>query len=233
MDGSGFAFDGSRHDSGEKIFLGHTIRAKGIAEGEEALDILARSPATARHIAFRLAQYFIADSPPVSLVDLLSKRFLETDGNIRSVMETVVHRPEFWDEKYYAKKFKTPYEFVVSAIRATGSEVRNARPLLDMMQQLGMPLYGCQTPDGYKNTQEAWLNPNAMTQRISFATLLAGGNLRVSQPLEGGSEMRDRALPAKRKEAGLMKAADPSKLLSTLGDRFSAKDQRGLGCRSV
>ena len=227
-DGNGFSFDANRHDSGDKGFLGRPIRGSGIAEGEEALDILARSPATARHIAFLLAQYFVADAPPRPLVDRLANRFLETDGDIRSVLDALFHSPEFWDEKAYGQKFKTPYEFVISAVRAAAIEVKNPRPLIGMMQQLGMPLYGCQTPDGYKNTQEAWLNPSAMTQRVSFATALAGGNLRVNQtPPDGMSEMTDRAgIPGNRPAA--MNPPDPSKLRSTLGDRLSIKTNEAL-----
>jgi hypothetical protein len=77
-------------------------------------------------------------------------------------------------------KFKTPYQFVVSAVRASGAPLVNVGPLVNTMSQLGMPLYGCQTPDGYKNTQQAWLNPDALTRRIAFATALAQGRLPLA-----------------------------------------------------
>jgi len=82
-------FEGARHDFSPKVFLGHPLRSSGKAEGEEALDILAKSPATARHIGFKLAQYFVADEPPAALVERLGDRFLATNGNIREVLTTL------------------------------------------------------------------------------------------------------------------------------------------------
>ena len=178
-------FEGARHDYRPKVFLGHPLRSRGKAEGEEALDILARSPATARHIAFKLAQYFVADEPPPPLVERLAARFLETDGNIREVLRTLFASSEFWNSR--SEKYKTPYQFVISAVRAAAVPIGNIRPLLGAMDQLGMPLYGCLTPDGYKNTEDAWLGPDATTQRIGFATALARGTIKLTgaaQPVD-------------------------------------------------
>ena len=130
--------------------------------------MLARSPATANHLSYKLAQYFVADDPPLALVKQMTARYLETDGNIRDVLEAMLRSDEFWDRGYYGNKFKTPYEYAISAARATGAEVLNVNPLAGTMAALGMPLYGCQTPDGYKNTRDAWLNPDAMMLRLSF-----------------------------------------------------------------
>jgi hypothetical protein len=171
-------FEGARHDFGPKVFLGHPLQSKGKAEGEEALDILSRSPATARHIAFELAQYFVADEPPTPLVERLGARFLATDGNIREVLSALFASREFWES--YRQKYKTPYHFVISAVRAAGAPVDNTRPLLGVMSQLGMPLFGCVTPDGYKNTEDAWLSPDATARRINFAAALARDNLLMS-----------------------------------------------------
>ena len=176
-------FEGARHDFGPKVFLGHVLRSKGKAEGEEALDILAKSPATARHIAFELAQYFVVDVPPTPLVEQLAARFLATDGNIREVLSTLFVSREFWQS--YSQKYKTPYHFVVSAVRAASAPVDNTRPLLGAMTQLGMPLFGCLTPDGYKNTEGAWLSPDATARRINFATALALGNLPIGSLVTG------------------------------------------------
>ncbi len=171
-------FEGARHDFGSKVFLGHPLRSRGKAEGEEALDILAKSPATARHIAFELAQYFVADDPPSALVERLADRFQATDGNIREVLRVLFDSREFWES--YGLKYKTPYQFVLSLVRAGGVPVGNTRPLLAAMSQLGMPLFGCLTPDGYKNTEDAWLSPDATTRRIGIATAFARGNLAVT-----------------------------------------------------
>ena len=177
-------FDGARHDFGPKVFLGRPLRARGKAEGEEALDILARSPATARHISHELAQYFVADDPPDGLVERLAVRFSQTDGDIREVLRVLFASPEF--RRSVARKYKTPYQYVVAAVRASGLPVRNVRPLLGALDGLGMPLYYCPTPDGYGNTEAAWLSPDATTRRIAFAAALARGGLPLSGSSPGG-----------------------------------------------
>ncbi len=176
-------FEGARHDYGPKVFLGHRLVARGKGEGEEALDLLAANPATAHHISYELAQYFVADAPPPELVDRLTARFLATGGAIGEVLKTLFASAEFWNSA--GQKYKTPYEYVISAVRATGVPVNNVRPLLNWMSRLGMPLYGCQTPDGYKNTEEAWLSPDATLQRISFAVAVGLGSLPISADTDG------------------------------------------------
>jgi uncharacterized protein (DUF1800 family) len=241
IDPSGFYFDESRHDFSEKTFLGHRIEGGGIDEGEHALDILARSPATAKHLSFKLAQYFVADDPPKVLVERMANRYLATDGETRAVLETMFTSAEFWDPRNYGAKFKTPYEYVVSCARATGVPIRNYRPLYGTMQMLGMPLYACQTPNGYANTQDMWLNPDAMMMRLSFATALGSGNLPLENPPfeedadggSGGGEMRPEP-PAVPRGAGKvninfdpgkhgpkMTPPDPAQLAATLGEYFS------------
>jgi uncharacterized protein (DUF1800 family) len=175
-------FVGARHDYSPKVFLGVPLADRGKAEGEEALAMLAQSPATARHIAFELAQYFVADAPPPALVDRLAARYAETGGDIREMLKTLFADPEYWASA--GEKYKTPYEFVISAVRAAGMPLLNPRPLLAAMNRLGMPLYGCQTPDGYRNTEAAWLSPDASLRRIDFAVALAGGGLPLSRPAD-------------------------------------------------
>jgi hypothetical protein len=102
------------------------------------------------------------------------------------VLKTLFSSSEFMDSSAAGAKFKTPYQFVVSAARAVDAPLTNVMPLVNTMSQLGMPLYGCQTPDGYKNTQDAWLNPDALTRRIAFATALAQGRLPLgTRPVLG------------------------------------------------
>ncbi len=173
-----FFFDGKAHDPGEKMFLGIRIADKGEAEGEEALDMLARHPSTAKHIGFQLAQYFVDDAPDPALVDRLARRFSETDGDLRAVMQTLFVSPEFWNPAHIGQKFKTPYEYVVSAMRAVGPSggapaALDYRHASQALSQMGMPLYGCVTPDGYKNTESAWLSAEAVTARLAFADSLA------------------------------------------------------------
>jgi uncharacterized protein (DUF1800 family) len=226
---NGFYFDARRHDTGTKIFLGHTIRSAGMAEGEQAMDILARSPATARHLAFELAQYFVADQPDPALVDALTQRYMETDGDIREVLRTLFKSPQFWAPSDFFQKFKTPYEYVVSAVRAAGLTVTDVRPLEGQLNQLGMPLYGYQTPDGYKNTRDAWLSADAMNRRLNFATALGAGRSRIGEPAGADATRLDPGQNAPPL-LGLAMAADivpqpldANRLMATLGHQFSAK----------
>jgi len=171
-DNETFYFDSRRHDARIKQWLGRTVTAAGQAEGEMALDVLAAHPATARHIAYKLAQYFVQDQPPPALVARLAQRFGDSDGDIRAVLQALFASDEFMAPTARAAKFKTPYQYVVSALRATGAPPDSAKAALAALNRLGMPLYGCQTPDGYKSTWQAWLNPDALALRIGYAVQL-------------------------------------------------------------
>ena len=210
LPGVAAVFEGAYHDYRPKVFLGRKLQAPGKQEGEEALDILASSPQTAHHIAFELAQYFVADAPPPGLVDRLAARFLATAGDIRRVLRTLFDSPEFWAGA--GQKYKTPYEFVISAVRAAGAPVNNPRPLLAWIARLGMPLYGCETPDGYKNTAEAWLSPDATMQRIAFAAAFARGAVPVAMDRDGGLAALAAYRPA---------AADPKRLEAIFGSTLT------------
>jgi uncharacterized protein (DUF1800 family) len=175
-----FRFEERRHDHATKQWLGHTVGDRGMREGEMALDVLAMHPSTAHHLSYKLAQYFVQDEPPPALVDRMARSYLASNGEIRAVLRTLFASEEFMAPAAVGSKFKTPYQYVVSAARASGAQLANVEPLAGAMRQLGMPLYGCQTPDGYKNTQQAWLNPDALTRRITFATALAAGRLPQS-----------------------------------------------------
>ncbi|WP_310481901.1 DUF1800 domain-containing protein [Chamaesiphon sp. VAR_48_metabat_403] len=222
-DGYSFQFNTDRHDFSNKLFLKQSITGSGVAEGDRALDILSKHPSTARQISFKLAQYFVADNPPKSLIDKLSKRFIATDGDIKLVLATLFDSPEFWNSKYYGKKFKTPYQYAISSIRSTGMEVNNVKPLNDFLKQLGMSIYGCPTPNGYKNTQEAWLNPDSMTRRINYATNLANGKLPISASITTAAN----TIPATQ-----MVKIDPVALANTLGNNFSTRTQKAISSSS-
>ncbi len=226
-DGYSFYFNQNRHESSDKIFLKQNIVGRGIEEGEQALDILAKHPSTARQIGFKLAQYFVADNPPKSLVNKLSKRFTATNGDIKLVLGTLFSSPEFWDVKYYGVKFKTPYQYAISSIRSTGTELTNPKVLNDFLKQQGMPLYGCPTPNGYKNTQEAWLNPDSLTRRINYATNLAKGKLPISA---SATTVPNSPLPIQADLSRLMpiSVVDPVKLAATLGNNFSVQTQQSI-----
>lgn len=203
-----FYFDEKRHDYSDKVFLGVSIKGSGIAEVEQALDILAKHPATANHIGYKLAQYFVADEPPQSLITKLSESYISTDGDIRSVLTTLFNSSEFLDSQYYEQKFKTPYQFVISTVRATGVKNPNLKRIQGMLKQLNMMVYDCPTPDGYKNTQQAWLNPDGMLRRLSFTTAIANGRLELDK---NQNEL-----------------IDAQQLINTLGNNFSEHTQQVL-----
>ncbi len=175
------------HDMGQKVVLGHVIKAGGgRSDGEQVLDILARQPSTARFIATKLVRRFVSDTPPQTLLDRATARFRETDGDLRDVMRTILLSQEFLSADAVNAKAKTPFEFLASALRTTGAEVQDAPGLVRMLQQLGMPLYSCQPPTGYKDTSDAWINTGALVERMNVALRLADGDqqmaLRLGSP---------------------------------------------------
>jgi uncharacterized protein (DUF1800 family) len=184
--GGAFLFRPQMHDANEKVILGANFpKGGGQEEGERVLDILAKHPSTARHISYKLAQRFVADEPPKALVDRAAKKFLDTKGDLREVTRVIITSPEFFAAEAYRAKVKTPLEFVVSAIRASGATIVNAQPLVQAMQQLGMPLYGCQPPTGYSMTADAWVNTGALLNRMNFAVALVNGGQGMA-PGRGG-----------------------------------------------
>jgi len=168
--GSTFTYNDRVHDKGEKIVLGVTIPAGGGRDdGEKVLDILAKHPSTARFISKKLAQRFVADEPPPALIDRMAKTFLDSDGDIRAVMNTMLTSKEFLSQGAYQAKVKTPFEMIVSSIRATGAQVDFAFPLAGRIAKLGQPLYRKLEPTGYSNANAEWINSAALLERMNFA----------------------------------------------------------------
>ncbi len=174
--GGGFRFEPRLHDDGPKVVLGHHLAAGGgERDGEQVLDILASHPSTARFIATELSRRFVSDTPPVALVDRVAAAFEHTHGDLREVMRTIVTSPEFFAPEAYRAKVKTPFEFVVSSVRALGADAARPLPLVRAAQQLGQPLYQCQPPTGYKDTADVWVNTGALVERMNVALALTGG----------------------------------------------------------
>ena len=148
--------------------LGHRIKPNGEKEGLEVLHILAHHPSTAKFVCTKLAMRFVSDDPPPALVDRMAQTFLKKDGDIREVLKTMFDSPEFWAPDSYRAKVKTPLEFVVSAVRASGAEVNDAMPLARQLQNMGMPLYGMQPPTGYSMKADAWVNSSALSGTHEF-----------------------------------------------------------------
>ena len=172
--GGGFEYNDKVHDKGEKIVLGHVIKAGGgMNDGLGVLKILAHQPATARFISLQLARRFVADDPPPSLVDRMAHTFLKKDGDLREVVRTMLLSPEFWSEGAYQAKIKTPFEMVVSAVRATNADVQSAFLLANEVQRLGEPLYCKIEPTGYSSANAEWVSSAGLLDRMNFALALA------------------------------------------------------------
>jgi uncharacterized protein (DUF1800 family) len=177
-EGGGFRYEPRMHELGPKFVLGHHIKPKGEDEGREVLHMLATSPQTAHFISLKLAQRFVSDDPPPALVDRMAKTFQKKKGDIREVLSTLFHSPEFWADDTYRAKVKTPLEFVASAVRATGADVDDAMPLARQLNNMGMPLYGAQPPTGYSMKADTWVSSSALLNRMNFALALTAGKVR-------------------------------------------------------
>jgi uncharacterized protein (DUF1800 family) len=205
--GGGFTFEERTHEPGDKMVLGHRIKPKGEKEGLEVLHLLARNPATAKFICTKLAVRFVSDEPPQALVDRMTQTFLKKDGNIREVLKTMLDSPEFWAPDAYRAKVKTPLEFVVSAVRASGAEVTDAMPIARQLQNMGMQLYGAQPPTGYSMKADAWVNSSALLGRMNFALALTSGKVK-------GVQVDSAPIPSD----------DPQQTLAVLENRLLAGD---------
>src|SRR5579863_4500666 len=175
--GGGFQFDPNRHEPGTKLVMGQKFKDRGEEEGRELLHMLATRPATAQFISRKLAVRFVSDDPPQQLVDRMAKTFLSSNGDISAVLTTLFHSPEFWDANVYRAKVKTPIEFVVSAARASSADIQNMQPLANAVREMGMPLYGCVTPNGYSWMADPWVSTNALVNRMNFALSMAANRL--------------------------------------------------------
>lgn len=174
-----FKFAERLHDTGSKTLLGTTYGNRGLAEGEDAIRLLARHPATAQRISARLAAFFVADKPPAALVQRLAKSFMATQGDIRAVMRTLIESPEFWQADQTL--FKTPMDYACAVLTTAGGakDKRDINQSLGFLSQAGQPLHGWQTPDGYKTDAATWLAPEAITRRADYAMGMAP---RMTEP---------------------------------------------------
>ena len=173
QEGASPIFRARAHDNAPKSVMGVAITAGGREDGERVLDLLASSPVTARHLATLLCRRFLSDDPPASAVDRVAKAYLRTNGDLRVVYEALFTSPEFWSRVALGAKVKTPFEFVVSSIRALDGHVDDPLPIAGTVARMGEPLYHCQPPTGYKDTADAWVSTGALVERLRFAVALA------------------------------------------------------------
>jgi uncharacterized protein (DUF1800 family) len=176
-----FKFDERLHDPDPKYVLGKKIHAGGMKDGEEVIDLLVHDASTARFISTKLARRFVSDNPPQALIGRMAKTFAESDGDIKAVMHTMIYSREFWSREAYRAKIKTPFELVVSAARALGTDVDMPQPLVGWVARIGEPIYQCQPPTGYADKADAWVNTGALLNRLNFSLALAGNKMRGSR----------------------------------------------------
>jgi uncharacterized protein (DUF1800 family) len=176
-----FKFDEKLHDPDAKVVLGKKIHAGGMKDGEQVIELLTKNPNTAKFISTKLARRFVSDNPPPALIARMSKTYQKSGGDIREVMRTMIYSPEFWSREAYRAKVKTPYELVVSSVRALGTDVDTPMPLVQWVSRIGEPLYQCQPPSGYSDKAESWVNTGALLSRLNFSLALAGNKVRGSR----------------------------------------------------
>src|SRR5437763_11580891 len=176
--GGGFIFRPQVHDAGEKLVLGHRLAAgRGMEDAEDVLDILAKSPATAHFISFKLARRFVSDMPSKALVDHAAQVYLKSDGDIREVLRAIITSPEFFSQQAFHSKVKSPFEIVVSAARALNAQPDSTPRTAQVIAYLGQPIFGHQAPNGWPETGESWMNTGAILNRINFGLAGAAGRL--------------------------------------------------------
>jgi uncharacterized protein (DUF1800 family) len=182
-----FEFNPARHDFGSKRLLGHSIKATGFDEVEEAVGLIVRQPACARFISRKLAIYLVADDPPAPLVERMAQTFMSTDGDIAAVLRVMFLSRDF--SAALGGKFKDPMRFVVSAVRFAYDDrpISNTRPMLNWLNSLGEGPFGRQTPDGYPLIELNWASPGQMSRRFEIARAIGAGNAGLFDPEDGGA----------------------------------------------
>jgi uncharacterized protein (DUF1800 family) len=172
-----FFFDERIHVHGKEVVMSRTFNSGGIKDGEEALKMLANHPSTAKFISTELARHFVSDHPPQPLIDRMAQNFQSTNGDIRSVLKTMIFSPEFWSHDAYRAKVKRPFELVASTARSLDADVPVSLPLTGWVGRMGEPLFLCQPPTGYSDKAETWVNTGALLSRLNFAMTFAGDRL--------------------------------------------------------
>jgi uncharacterized protein (DUF1800 family) len=202
-----FVFRPEMHDAGTKVVLGHTLASgRGIEDGQDVLDIVARHPSTARFITTKLVRHFVSDSAPPQLVNRCASVFTKTDGDIRETMRCIVTSPEFFSRAAYRAKVKTPFEVVASALRAMNAQPDTTPRTAQLVARLGQPIFGRQTPDGWPDRGDAWMNTGAILNRINFGLAVAAGRVPGASLASWPSAAALRGVSRQEQVDGVIKA---------------------------
>jgi len=191
-----FEFNPARHDYSDKTFLGHAIKGRGLAEVDEALDLIVHHPATAMHLSKQIASYFVSDDPPGSLVQKMAQTFKSSDGDIAAVLSTMVHAPEFAAALHPGTRFKDPVRYVYSAVRLAYDDkvILNTAPIQGWLNRMGEGLFNHETPDGYAMTSASWNGPGQMMLRFEIARQIGSGSAGLFKP-DGPNAVEQPAFP--------------------------------------
>jgi uncharacterized protein (DUF1800 family) len=177
-----FIFRPRFHDDGEKVVLGHKIKpGGGLEDGMKVLQIVAEHPSTAHFISLKLCRYFVADDPPASLVDHIARTFSESNGDIRSVLKSILTSREFNSPAAFRAKVKSPFEFVASSLRTLGGETDGGAPLMGLIMRMGQPFFQYQAPTGYPDRGSNWINSGTLLARMNFSMALAANRIKGTQ----------------------------------------------------
>lgn len=166
----GFEFVEAVHEPGQRSLLGKRYAQQGGAQARAMLADLASHPATARHVATKLARHFAADDPPPALVARLEATFLKSGGNLPALYQVLIDAPEVWNG---TPKFRTPWEWSVAAMRATGVSTLPGRAAATAFQQLGQAIWKPGSPAGFDDTAPSWAGPDALYRRVEVAQRIA------------------------------------------------------------
>lgn len=180
--GGGFIFRPRLHDYGEKVVLGQKIKGQGgLEDGMAVLQMLADHPSTAHFISLKLCRHFVADDPPPSIVDRTAHTFTHSQGDIRSVMMTILASPEFRSPAAFRAKVKSPLELIASSLRALDADTDAGEPLIGLLMRMGEPLFQYQAPTGYPDRAGSWINSGTLLARMNFSMALAANRIRGTQ----------------------------------------------------
>ncbi|WP_426754892.1 DUF1800 domain-containing protein [Myxococcus sp. Y35] len=223
-----FFFRRRAHDAEDKTVLGQRIPGqRSMADGEQVLDLLARHPSTARHVATRLARRFVSDTPPPALVERVAKVFLDSEGDLPTVYRALFQSPEFWAPEARGTKVKTPFEFVVSALRATHAELTVRPRLVQSLAKMGEPLFRAPAPTGFPEVAEPWVNSGSLVARLNFSLELVSGRMPGTQVA-----LKSLATPATPTEEGWVDALGHALLGAPPSDQTRATILEALSKRA-